>query len=113
MDTDARSTVVVSGKTLGEWETFARTDRCLDQMVPSDLRQFVKMAIEITDRNDELKAVVRQAIKAIAEHNVDRLDQPEAERCNWDFGESYGGTLDVLCAAVNEGKPVAKVEAEQ
>lgn len=32
----------VAGKTLQEWQEFARRDDCLDQMVPSDLRQLIK-----------------------------------------------------------------------
>lgn len=29
---------LIAGRTLAEWRDFARTDYCLDQMVPSDLR---------------------------------------------------------------------------
>lgn len=32
---------VIAGKTLDEWKEFARRDDCLDQMVPSDLRQLI------------------------------------------------------------------------
>lgn len=32
---------VIAGRTIDEWVLFARTDRCLDLMVPSDLRQIV------------------------------------------------------------------------
>ena len=31
----------IAGKTVAEWQEFARRDDCLDQMVPSDLRQLV------------------------------------------------------------------------
>ena len=30
-----------AGKTIDEWREFARRDDCLDQMVPSDLRQII------------------------------------------------------------------------
>jgi hypothetical protein len=33
--------ITIAGRTLEEWTDFARTDRCLDQMVPSDLRMLV------------------------------------------------------------------------
>lgn len=32
---------VVAGRSLDEWRDFARRDDCLDQMVPSDLRQLI------------------------------------------------------------------------
>mgnify|MGYP000610344228 CR=1 FL=1 len=32
---------VIAGKSLDEWREFARRDDCLDQMVPSDLRQLI------------------------------------------------------------------------
>lgn len=31
----------VAGRTLAEWKEFARQDDCLNQMVPSDLRQLL------------------------------------------------------------------------
>lgn len=34
-------TKVIAGKTLDQWKEFARRDDCLDQMVPSDLRQLL------------------------------------------------------------------------
>ena len=30
-----------AGKSIAEWREFARRDDCLDQMVPSDLRQII------------------------------------------------------------------------
>jgi hypothetical protein len=33
--------VTIAGRTLEEWAEFARTDTCLDRMVPSDLRMLV------------------------------------------------------------------------
>ena len=35
----------IAGKTLEEWQEFARRDDCLDKMVPSDLRQLVAEAV--------------------------------------------------------------------
>jgi hypothetical protein len=31
----------IAGRTLDEWQTFARRDDCLNQMVPSDLRMLI------------------------------------------------------------------------
>jgi hypothetical protein len=31
----------IAGRTLLEWQEFAKCDDCLDQMVPSDLRQLI------------------------------------------------------------------------
>jgi len=33
---------VIAGRSLDDWKNFARRDDCLDQMVPSDLRQLIK-----------------------------------------------------------------------
>ena len=37
----------IAGRTLSEWKEFTKTDQCLDQMVPSDLREILG-AIERT-----------------------------------------------------------------
>ena len=36
---------VIAGRSLAEWQEFARRDDCLDQMVPSDLRQIIGAAL--------------------------------------------------------------------
>ena len=33
---------MIAGRSLADWKVFARRDDCLDQMVPSDLRQILE-----------------------------------------------------------------------
>lgn len=35
---EAEASRLFAGRTLAQWQEFAKTDNCLDQMVPSDLR---------------------------------------------------------------------------
>lgn len=38
----------IAGRTMGEWKALARQDDCFDHLVPSDLRELLQYAEEIT-----------------------------------------------------------------
>lgn len=46
-------------------------------------------------------AALQMAEKSISEHNADRkLPENQNKTCDWDFGEGFGGTIDVIRAAI-------------
>lgn len=53
----------IAGKSLQEWQEFARRDDCLERMVPSDLRQVVgeveRLRAEVQAYKDKEAALVR------------------------------------------------------
>ena len=46
--------------------------------------------------DEETLALLRRIEQVLSDHNADRLDHKECERCDWDFGEKHGGTLDAV-----------------
>lgn len=48
----------------------------------------------------QMLAALQQIERALTEHSKDRMDAPEFERCDWDFGEECGGSLDVVREAI-------------
>jgi hypothetical protein len=61
--------MIVAGRSIEEWQEFARRDDCLDRMVPSDLRQIVAQV-------NRLRACLTDCL-ATAEQNADGLSGPQ------------------------------------
>lgn len=61
---------VIAGKTIDGWREFAKEDRCLDNMVPSDLRQLVgalsalPLLRQDSMRIKELEALAKKLVDA-------------------------------------------------
>ena len=51
---------------------------------------------EAADEIERLRSLLTRVEKSITDHNEDRLEYPVESRCDWDFGEGHGGTLDYI-----------------
>ena len=67
-----------AGKSIEDWTLFARRDDCLDQMVPSDLRQIIGTVESEHNARNNLDAALRQKDEAMTalfrlleDHDID------------------------------------------
>lgn len=105
----------ISGRSLSEWYEFAKTDTCLDQMVPSELRQIlrsfeIRIGMEIEKAAGELPDgyEIRIAVEA-GGHSV-RLN--DGQGCTYfSDGDSIGSQISELIEVAKQGKyPTGETE---